>query len=60
MAKSKVDERKKLVEQILLSEGKNYDEWLNEVHNNFIMQNVNLLRSGLDKLNQENRNGGDL
>ncbi|WP_227865330.1 hypothetical protein [Clostridioides sp. ZZV14-6044] len=58
--KSKTDERKKLVEQILLSKGTSYDEWLNEAHNNFIMQNVNLLSSGLDKLNQENRNGGDL
>ena len=58
--KSKTDERKKLVEQILLSKGKSYEEWLNETHNNFIMQNVNLLRSGLDKLNQENRKGGDV
>ncbi|MGO0987414.1 hypothetical protein ACTPEW_15890 [Clostridioides difficile] len=58
--KSKTDERKKLVEQILLAKGKSYEEWLNETHNNFIMQNVNLLSSGLDKLNQENRNGGDL
>ncbi len=58
--KSKTDERKKLVEQILLLKGKSYDEWLNEAHNNFIMHNVNLLSSGLDKLNQENRNGGDL
>ncbi|HBG2405076.1 TPA: hypothetical protein KPK48_003278 [Clostridioides difficile] len=60
LANRKTDERKKLVEQILLSKGTSYDEWINESHNNFIMENVNLLSSGLDKLNQENRKGGDL
>ncbi|WP_227452900.1 MULTISPECIES: hypothetical protein [unclassified Clostridioides] len=60
MANRKTDERKKLVEQILLSKGTSYDDWINESHNNFIIENVNLLSSGLDKLNQENRKGGDL
>ncbi|MCC0784497.1 hypothetical protein IR152_15785 [Clostridioides sp. ES-S-0108-01] len=60
LANRKTDERKKLVEQILLSKGTSYDDWINESHNNFIIENVNLLSSGLDKLNQENRKGGDL
>ena len=40
-------ENKKLAIAILESQGKNYDEWLNEKHNELIINSVGLLSKAL-------------
>lgn len=48
MADKKANKKKAIVEALLKQNGKNYDEWLDEKHSEYITENADALLSALN------------
>lgn len=60
MGKKRIADNQKLAMDILQSQGKDYDEWLNEKHNELIISSVNLLSSALKRNEIINNNTNNI